>query len=289
MAAAWFKGPVLAATDLEPAADEAVRQADALASREGEPLHVCHVLPEVLRVRALFPQLHEPEAAELLALERQAGDQVARRVEELTGRSGGQYAVAIDTGSPHGGILRQAERVHAGLIVVGAGPTAARVVRGASVPVLVARPSPAGRVLAATDFSDPSLPALAAAAAEARRRGVPLTLLHSLHVPLAAYSGGVTGFVFPSVTPALMEDARAALRAELQAFAQRAETDAECLIEDGPPAAAILNAGRTLTAGLVVVGTHGRTALARIALGSVAEAVLSAAPCSVLVVRIGSS
>jgi nucleotide-binding universal stress UspA family protein len=284
----WFEGPVMAAIDLQAGGDEAVRQAHALAEREGQPLHVCFVLPEPLRVRALFPHLHQADTDDLLALERQAADQVAQRVGQLTGRSGGRYAVEIDAGSPHGGILRQADRAGAGLIVVGAGATAARVVRGASVPVLVARPSLAGRVLAATDFSDPSLPALAAAAAEARRRGVPLTLLHSLHVPLAAYSGGVTGFVFPSVTPALMEDARAALRAKLQAFAQRAGTDAECLIEDGPPAAAILDAAKTLPAGLVVVGTHGRTALARIALGSVAEAVLSAAPCSVLVIRFGS-
>jgi nucleotide-binding universal stress UspA family protein len=284
----WFDGPVLAATDLQPAADEAVRQAHALAEREGQPLHVCHVLPEMLRVRALFPQLHQPEVAERLALERQAGDQAARRVRELTGRTDDTYAVAVDAGSPHGGILRQAERVGAGLIVVGAGATAPRVVRGASVPVLVARPSPAGRVLAATDFSDPSLPALAAAAAEARRRDVPLTLLHSLDVPLAAYSGGVTGFVFPAVTPAVMEQTRAALHAELQAFAQRVVTDAECLIGDGPAATAILNAAKALPAGMVVVGTHGRTGLTRLALGSVAEAVLAGAPCSVLVVRLGS-
>ena len=284
----WFEGPVLAATDLQPAGDEAVRQAHILAEREDQPLHVCFVLPEALRVRALFPHLHQADAGDLMALERQAAGQVVQRVGQVTGRSGARYVVGIDAGSPHGGILRQAERAGAGLIVVGAGATAARVVRGASVPVLVARPSPAGSVLAATDFSDPSLPALAAAAAEARLRGVPLTLLHSLHVPLATYAGGVTGFVFPSVTPALIEDARAGLRAELQAFAQRAKTNAECLIEDGPPATAILNTAKRLPAGLVVVGTHGRTALARIALGSVAEAVLAAAPCSVLVVRFGS-
>ena len=48
---------------------------------------------------------------------------------------------------------------------------------------------------------------------------------------------------------------------------------------------AILEATEGLPADLVVVGTHGRTGLSRLALGSVAEAVVRGAGCSVLVVR----
>lgn len=284
---ASFKGPVMVATDLEPDADEAVRQADTLAKREGQPLHACHVLPEVLRVRALFPQLHQPEAAELLALERRAGDEVARRVEELTGRFGEECPIWIDTGSPHGGILRQAERVGAGLIVLGPGPTAPRVVRGATVPVLVARPSPPGGVLGASDLSDPSRPALAAAAAEAARRAVALTLFHSVDVPLVDSAIGLMGPAFPAVTPAIMEDLRNHGRGELLAFCRRSGVNAECVVKDGRPAAAILEEARASRSGLIVVATHGSTGLARLALGSVAEAVLADAPCSVLVVRLG--
>jgi nucleotide-binding universal stress UspA family protein len=58
------------------------------------------------------------------------------------------------------------------------------------------------------------------------------------------------------------------------------------LLRTGPAAAAILGAASELPAQLVVVGTHGRTGLSRIALGSVAEAVVRAAPCSVLTVRL---
>jgi nucleotide-binding universal stress UspA family protein len=57
------------------------------------------------------------------------------------------------------------------------------------------------------------------------------------------------------------------------------------LLRDGPAAPAILSAASELPAQLLVVGTHGRTGLSRIALGSVAEAVVRAAPCSVLTVR----
>jgi len=59
------------------------------------------------------------------------------------------------------------------------------------------------------------------------------------------------------------------------------------LLPDGPAAPAILSAASGLPAQLIVMGTHGRTGLSRIiALGSVAEAVVRAAPCSVLIVRL---
>jgi nucleotide-binding universal stress UspA family protein len=59
------------------------------------------------------------------------------------------------------------------------------------------------------------------------------------------------------------------------------------LLSDGPAAPAIVSAASELPAQLLVMGTHGRTGLCRIiALGSVAEAVVRAAPCSLLVVRV---
>ncbi|MBN2320234.1 MAG: universal stress protein, partial [Acidobacteria bacterium] len=61
------------------------------------------------------------------------------------------------------------------------------------------------------------------------------------------------------------------------------------LLRDGPAAEAILSAAAELPAQLLVVGTQGRTGVSRIALGSVAETVVRAAPCSVLVVRLVST
>ena len=51
-----LSGPVLVATDLSEAADEALRQGDALARGLGTRLHVCHVLPSNFEVHVLFPQ-----------------------------------------------------------------------------------------------------------------------------------------------------------------------------------------------------------------------------------------
>ena len=53
---------------------------------------------------------------------------------------------------------------------------------------------------------------------------------------------------------------------------------------DGPPAETIARAGRAARAGLLVIGTHGRTGITRIAMGSVAGRVLRIATCPVLTV-----
>jgi nucleotide-binding universal stress UspA family protein len=56
-------------------------------------------------------------------------------------------------------------------------------------------------------------------------------------------------------------------------------------VEEGSPKRNIVSLAESLPAALVVVGAHERTGLGRMTLGSVAEAVVRAAPCSVLVVR----
>ena len=55
---------------------------------------------------------------------------------------------------------------------------------------------------------------------------------------------------------------------------------------DGHPATDIPRLAEELKADLVVVATSGRTGISRVMLGSVAEAIVRASPCSVLVVRI---
>jgi nucleotide-binding universal stress UspA family protein len=55
---------------------------------------------------------------------------------------------------------------------------------------------------------------------------------------------------------------------------------------DGSPASAIVACAENLRAELVVVGSRGRTGLARMVLGSVAEGVIRNASCSVLAVRL---
>lgn len=279
-------GPVLAATDLNDGADEALRQADQLARHLGGPLHVCHVLPELVRVRSLFPQLKQQDAIETEALQRNAASVVASRVEARTGRPTADTRVVIEAGSPHAGIASAAEAIGAGVVVLGPGAVSLRVARAVSCPVLVARPSGAGTVLGATDFSDPSLPALDAAAREASRRKVPLCVLHSVDVNVVESVSMPTALPLPAVPPDVVDGLRQDARRQLQACLQRIGAEGEARVGDGPASLAIVKAAAELPAELVVVGTRGRTGLSRLVLGSVAEAVLTGAPCSVLVVRL---
>ncbi|HUG55141.1 MAG TPA: universal stress protein [Vicinamibacteria bacterium] len=281
------KGPVFVATNLSPASDEAVRQADALARALGVPLVACHVLPELLQVRMLFPQLRDRDRAGAAQLEAAAGGVVRQRVQDLTSRGPEECTVVVESGSPHAGILRQAEKTGAGITVLGPGRVAERVVRTVCCAMLIARPSPRGSVLAATDFSDPALPAVVTGAAEAVRRGVGFAVIHSVDVLVTPVVAPLAGYpVLPVLSPEEGEALRAATLESLRACLERVQASGTPIVAEGPAVTAILEAARTLPAELVVVGTHGRTGMTRLALGSVAEDVVRSAPCSTLVVRL---
>jgi nucleotide-binding universal stress UspA family protein len=59
----------------------------------------------------------------------------------------------------------------------------------------------------------------------------------------------------------------------------------ETRLEDGDPVKTILRVADEAKAGLIVIGTHGRTGLGRVLMGSVAEQVVRRATCPVLTVK----
>jgi nucleotide-binding universal stress UspA family protein len=83
---------------------------------------------------------------------------------------------------------------------------------------------------------------------------------------------------------------RAAVRADtlgrLRNCLGRLRVSGTPIAAEGPPARAILEQARAQPAELIVMGTIGRTGLTRLALGTVAEAVVRSAACSTLVVRL---
>lgn len=282
-----LRGPVLAAVDITNGADETLAQASALARDLRGPLLVVHVLPDAARVRMLFPQFAVADTAAAAARQAKIGDALQARISAVTGRSAGDdVEIVLDTGTPHAGILSRAEAAGAGVIVMGPGAVSERVARYAGVPVLVARPSPRGAVLGATDFSDPAVPAIETAAAEAARRGVPLRVIHCLDYdrPLGLSSAevGMPPDLPQTVVDELEQHSREELRSTLTALGVKGE----CLVARGLSALCIVDAARAAPTELIVVGTRGRTSLPRVLMGSVAEAVLSTAPCSVLVVHL---
>ena len=280
--------------DLDDGSDEPLRQADALARSHKVKLSVCHVLPEIFSVRPLFPQLHLDDALNRSGLEASVRDALLERIRAVTTRKLSQTEIEIEQGTVHAGILRAAERIGAGAVVVGGkvdpkglhilGNAAEHVVRYADCPVLVARPSPAGKVLVATDFSAPALPAVEAGAAEARRRKADLTILHA--IDLLPVMSPYYGEFFDMPPMDLSDRMRMIWQTRLDECVHRFKAKGGGLLRNGPAAPAILSAASELPAQLLVVGSNGRTGLSRIALGSVAEAVVRAAPCSVLTIRL---
>jgi nucleotide-binding universal stress UspA family protein len=281
-------GPVLAATDLGEAADAALRQGHAIASEIGASLLVCHVLPEAFRVRVLFPQDAGIDWSADAALERKARNAVRARMDSVLGTFDPPLEVAIEWGTAHSGILTAAERIGAGLIVVGPGATAQRVARSSNSPVLVARPSPTGGIiLGATDFSDPSLPAVRMAPSEAKRRGVALCLLHCLEVDETPrlITASLPGMIaIPPLPPDSVERLETAARERLDEALASSGVAGQTFVLRRPPPAGIVERAETPATSLIVIGTRGRTGIARLGMGNVAEDAVARAPCSVLVV-----
>jgi nucleotide-binding universal stress UspA family protein len=290
-----IKGPILAAASFDDISKEVVKQADALARFHHVDLCICHVLAEIYAVRPLFPYLHLADALKVADFEALVRRELLKSVHEATSRDSSQVPVVIEQGTVHSGILRAAESVNAGAIVIGgrmnqadahvSGGIAERVTRHGDCPVLVVRPSPAGKVLAATDFSDPSMPAIAAGAEEASRLHTDLAIIHAIDI-LPLMMPAFEGVVYPVLPTDADDQIKRASQRELDACVRRFKAKGGGLLRQGSAAEAILETATALPAQLIVVGTHGRTGLRRLALGSVAEAVLRASPCSVLVVRV---
>ena len=285
-----LRGPVLVGTDFSAGSDEALRQGNDFANSLGTSLVLCHVVPELDTIDVLFPQLAAGNAERRQILTNKAMAAVEQQVATSLSEAASVSAV-VDSGTPHAGLLTRADTARAGLIVLGPGRTAERVVRHATVPTLIARQSPHGVVIGATDFSDPSLPALDTAAAEAVRRGASLHLLHVVDVGIVAVEGPATvGLPFlhgiPGVSVEAIDDLRTAAQSRLREALTRFAIEGEAIATPGPAAQTIVDLAESARAELVVVGTHGRTGLARLTLGSTAEAVIRSAPCSVLVIRL---
>jgi len=141
-------------------------------------------------------------------------------------------------------------------------------------------------ILVATDFSAPSDAAVAYAKEIARLSGA---TLHALHVVADAASQVMTpvGMVpdLGRLQMDLEDDARLRLEQTLADRVDGVKSSPAVVISSVAPARAILSYAEAEQIDLIVVGTHGRSGLAHLLMGSVAEHVVRSAPCPVLTVR----
>jgi universal stress protein A len=133
-------------------------------------------------------------------------------------------------------------------------------------------------ILFPTDFSHASDSALEHAEALAKQRHARLVILHVEEPPLA-YGGGELYYGLPEPSSErimkMLEDVRP--RDASVQFVHK--------LTMGDPAAEIVRIAEEEKADMVVLGTHGRTGMSRLLMGSVAEAVVRRSPAPVLVYR----
>lgn len=140
----------------------------------------------------------------------------------------------------------------------------------------------------AYDFSDHAQAALVAAVDLGRRLAADLHLVHVIRPLSYAYGLGAygTGAVPPPVDMAgVREGAVESLRRVIGGIENAPGKLEPHVVEGAAIADAIREAAERLNADLIVMGTHGRTGLAHVFLGSVAERTLRRAPCPVLTVQ----
>ena len=139
------------------------------------------------------------------------------------------------------------------------------------------------RFLVPIDFSEYANQALEYAISLAGKLEARLTLLHVIQsVPL----GGVDMSVTLPYT--YLQDLEAEIMQSMESYLTRvtaAGLEGEIVVVHGVPFHEILETAKIQQADLIVMGTHGRTGLQHMLLGSVAEKVVRLAPCPVLVAR----
>jgi CBS domain-containing protein/nucleotide-binding universal stress UspA family protein len=134
-------------------------------------------------------------------------------------------------------------------------------------------------IVVGTDFSAGSDAAVAAAKTLARRFGSDLLLIYAYGLPVAASEYG--SYYDPALDTTLRDAAVEDLRKYVAAHCGDMTTRAKVVCDT--PARALLEAAGP--ADMIVVGTHGRSGIRRLILGSVAEGVLHDADVPVLTVR----
>jgi nucleotide-binding universal stress UspA family protein len=143
------------------------------------------------------------------------------------------------------------------------------------------------RIVHPTDFSKASTPAFARALAEARQSRGELLLVHVLS-PVIPMAGAGEGYLSPSVYEQMSKSARAWAQKQMDrllAKARTARVRVRGMLLEGVAHEQIARAAKRQRADVIVMGTHGRTGMARFFLGSVAARVAATAPCPVLTVR----
>ena len=271
---------ILVATDFSQGAGAALDRALRMPLGSNARIDLLHVIPD------LRPAVEEGEAITALLAE-------VDRAQAAAPTSSVRIAGNCVRGAPYVEIIRAARARDAELIVVGVhgkrrfrdlfvGSTASRIVRSGDLPVLLVRTAAVGpyrRALVAAALMD----ADAQLFQIARKVGIERPdVVHAVHVPFEAFQAGTAG-----ARDTLRTDYCTAASTRLKSLLDTIAPAAQCqmTVRTGDARAVILEEARRSGAELLICGTHARVGIAHALLGSVAETMIAAAPCDVLVTR----
>lgn len=273
---------VVAGVDLSAMGRRVAERARMMAESADVPLHLLHVLEPVAEA------MIEPSIARLMRdFQREEAEKLADWVKE---RAEVPVDLEVVKGSPSWELTARGKS--AGLVVVGSssidafsvGPVAKRVARKSNADTLVVRRQPRvpyRKIIAAVDFSEQSRVAV--------DRGLSLfpdaeiTALYSMPSRFDAIL--VEAGLFKEELDA-SRDTRLGLAEErMEEYASAWDGSVRTLVVDGPPSQTIEEVVRRRGADLVVVGSRGASATRMVLLGTVAEGLVTQAPCDVLVAR----
>jgi nucleotide-binding universal stress UspA family protein len=267
-----FPKNVLGCLDPDGRARAAMHQARFLTERFAGTLHYCQVVQQSRNAFYLLEPMDEA-----------AAEQTGRRTFEMYGVSTHGAHMHVRQGNPAKEIVELTFDSGADLVVLGPhgprGGTAGRIVGLSAVPVLMhaGDVAPYRRILVACDLSGFSDVALWTAVAWAEALNCEVSVVHVFETPDYAY-GGTLG-------PELAHEHEDARLTEWLRFMGQGGLVPTIHRAEGEPVETILRVAEETQSDLVVVGSHGRTGLTRLLLGSVATRLIELERKSVLVVR----
>ena len=139
------------------------------------------------------------------------------------------------------------------------------------------------KLLVPTDFGEPSEKALAYAIELAKKLEGEVVVLHTFDLPIVGFPDGAM-VATPEMSTRISTAAQEGL-ARTVGLHQNAGISVTSLLKQGEPWQTIIDTAKESGADMIVMGTHGRTGLGRVLLGSVAEKVVRTSTVPVLTIH----
>jgi nucleotide-binding universal stress UspA family protein len=290
---------VLIATDFSPHAEDAVKIVRGLPLPSGSTVRVLHAIEPFAEVATLNPAAITGYADAAVA---QVKSELGALAAKL--RAPGRDVETVSVlGRVADAIVEEAESSKIDLIVLGSrgrraiksallGSVSAEVVDRAPCPVVIARGPALRKVILAEDGSETAAAGARFLATVPALSDLEVRVVSVVDAPFPSMIAGTDEAMgtyaavqaYYDSLPALRE-ATAKVARERAAALVAAGLAATSEIREGDAAAELIAAAAEAHADCIIIGSHGRTGVTRLFLGSVARAVLFDAPCSVLIVR----